>query len=28
MLKYFYEWRDITPGNFEELLARTIELIL
>lgn len=27
MLKYFYEWRDITPGNFEELLARTIELI-
>ncbi|PWV56561.1 hypothetical protein [Chitinophaga sp. S165] len=27
MLKYFYEWRDVTPGNFEELLARTIELI-
>lgn len=27
MLKYFYEWRDITPGNFEELLAKTIELI-
>jgi hypothetical protein len=26
-LKYFYEWRDVTPGNFEELLARTIELI-
>jgi hypothetical protein len=27
MLKYFYEWRDVTPGNFEELLAKTIELI-
>lgn len=27
MLKYFYEWRDVTPGNFEELLARSIELI-
>jgi hypothetical protein len=27
MLKYFYEWRDVTPGNFEELLARNIELI-
>ena len=27
MLKYFYEWRDVTPGNFEELLARHIELI-
>ncbi|ACU62300.1 hypothetical protein [Chitinophaga pinensis] len=27
MLKYFYEWRDVTPGNFEELLARAIELI-
>jgi hypothetical protein len=27
MLKYFYEWRDVTPGNFEELLARTIELV-
>lgn len=27
MLKYFYEWRDVTPGNFEEMLARTIELI-
>ncbi len=27
MLKYFYEWRDVTPANFEELLARTIELI-
>ncbi|SEB17797.1 hypothetical protein [Pedobacter hartonius] len=27
MLKYFYEWKDVTPGNFEELLARNIELI-
>lgn len=27
ILKYFYEWRDVTPGNFEELLARNIELI-
>ncbi len=27
MLKYFYEWRDITPGNFEELMARNIELV-
>lgn len=27
MLKYFYEWRDVTPGNFEELLARNIEVI-
>lgn len=27
MLKYFYEWRDVTPSNFEELLARNIELI-
>ncbi|PST83455.1 hypothetical protein C7T94_12900 [Pedobacter yulinensis] len=27
MLKYFYEWKDVTPGNFEELLARTIELV-
>ncbi|RAJ26023.1 hypothetical protein [Pedobacter cryoconitis] len=27
MLKYFYEWRDVTPGNFEELLARNIEMI-
>lgn len=26
MLKYFYEWRDVTPGNFEELLARNIQL--
>lgn len=27
VLKYFYEWRDVTPGNFEELLARTIEMV-
>ena len=27
MLKYFYEWRDVTPGNFEELLAKNIELV-
>jgi len=27
LLKYFYEWRDVTPGNFEELLARNIESI-
>jgi hypothetical protein len=27
MLRYFYEWRDVTPGNFEELLASTIELV-
>lgn len=27
MLRYFYEWRDITPGNFEELLARNIDLL-
>lgn len=27
MLKYFYEWRDVTPGNFEELLARNIEMV-
>lgn len=27
MLKYFYEWKDVTPGNFEELLVRNIELI-
>ena len=26
LLKYFYEWRDVTPGNFEELLARLIEV--
>jgi hypothetical protein len=27
LLNYFHEWRDVTPGNFEELLAGTIELI-
>ncbi|RFM25603.1 hypothetical protein [Deminuibacter soli] len=27
LLKYFYEWKDVTPGNFEELLARTIDLV-
>ena len=27
LLKYFYEWKDVTPGNFEELLSRTIELV-
>jgi hypothetical protein len=26
LLKYFYEWKDVTPGNFEELLARLIEI--
>ncbi len=26
LLKYFYEWKDVTPGNFEELLARLIEV--
>lgn len=27
MLKYFYEWKDVTPGNFEDLLARTVDLV-
>ena len=27
LLKYFYEWKDVTPGNFEELLAKTIEMV-
>lgn len=27
LLKYFYEWKDVTPGNFEELLSRTIEIV-
>lgn len=27
MLKYFYEWKDVTPGNFEELLSRMINLV-
>ncbi|MCA5006233.1 hypothetical protein [Sphingobacterium bovistauri] len=25
MLKYFYEWKDVTPSNFEERLANVIE---
>jgi hypothetical protein len=27
MLQYFYEWNDITPGNFTELLTGTLEVI-
>lgn len=27
LLKYFYEWKDVTPGNFEELLGRLIEIV-
>lgn len=27
LLKYFYEWSDITPGSFEEMLADTLELL-
>lgn len=27
LLKYFYEWNDITPGAFEEILANSLELI-
>ena len=27
LLKYFYEWIDITPGSFEELLTTTLSLI-
>lgn len=27
LLKYFYEWKDVTPGNFEELLTRTIDIV-
>lgn len=27
MLKYFYEWRDVTPGNFEDLLTRTVDIV-
>lgn len=26
LLKYFYEWRDISPASFEELLARVMEM--
>lgn len=27
MLQYFYEWSDVTPGNFTELLSNTLEII-
>lgn len=27
MLKYFYEWTDIAPGAFEDLIASTLEII-
>lgn len=27
LLKYFYEWSDITPGSFEELLSNTLSII-
>ncbi|NDV69998.1 type VI secretion system membrane-associated complex protein TssK [Dysgonomonas sp. 25] len=27
LLKYFYEWSDITPGSFEELLSGTLSII-
>ena len=27
LLKYFYEWSDITPGSFEETLANTLEML-
>jgi hypothetical protein len=27
MLRYFYEWSDVTPGNFTELLTDTLEII-
>ncbi|MEG0518249.1 MAG: type VI secretion system membrane-associated complex protein TssK [Bacteroidales bacterium] len=26
LLRYFYEWSDITPGSFEELLANTLKI--
>lgn len=26
LLKYFYEWSDVTPGSFEELLAETMDM--
>ncbi|MCC8171532.1 MAG: type VI secretion system membrane-associated complex protein TssK [Parabacteroides sp.] len=26
LLKYFYEWSDVTPGAFEEMLADTMEI--
>lgn len=27
MLQYFYEWSDVTPGNFTELLGNTLEIV-
>ncbi|MCD8031658.1 MAG: type VI secretion system membrane-associated complex protein TssK [Bacteroides sp.] len=27
MLKYFYEWTDVSPGSFKELLADTLEIM-
>ena len=27
MLKYFYEWSDVTPGNFTEMLTNTLEIV-
>lgn len=27
MLRYFYEWSDVTPGSFEEMLANAMEIL-
>jgi len=27
LLRYFYEWNDVTPGSFEELLSNTLGII-
>ena len=27
VLKYFYEWSDVTPGSFEELLSNILEIL-
>lgn len=27
LLKYFYEWSDVTPGSFEEILSNTLSII-
>lgn len=27
LLKYFYEWSDVTPGSFEELLSDTLSIV-
>jgi hypothetical protein len=27
MLRYFFEWSDVTPGNFIELLTGTLEIV-